>query len=160
MENLENKKHVFSPEIYERAKAAKERALDFVSELKTDPALTDLNDFSALEKAVGQQDTDVRIVIGLGRLNWNKGTWGFDAPSTASVMARMQNLDDPSHRSHKIRDYTEIHIKYDALSMENQDGFRRHTINHNIYTGRYGFDEGDTDAASADWEKDDAFSDE
>lgn len=160
METIENKKHMFSSEIYERAKSAKEAAQAFIAELKSDPdiGLKNLEDFSALEKIVGEQSDDIRIVIGLGRLNWNKGVWDFDTPSTYSVMNRMKNLED--RNTNNIRDYLELHIKYEALAMENQNGFRRHSVNHNIYQGSYAFNEEAENVTRTDWEKDDSFPNE
>lgn len=152
MEPNENKTGLaFPPEMYERAKAAKEATFAFVDELRNgkNMSLARPDDFSALEKLVQEQPTDVRIVIGLGRFNWNKGLWDFDAPSTRAVMSRMTNLDDPTRRRTSAMDYFELHLKYDAISTEDHHGFRRHTITHNIYSGSYVFDdesEEETDA--------------
>lgn len=149
METNENKTFAFPSDVYERAKAAKEAAFAFAADLKAnpDPALKDLGDFTALEDLVAAQGSDVRLVLGLGRFNWNKGIWDFDAPPTRAVMARMTNLDTPERRRSVARDYLELHIKYDMLSLEDQKGFRRHTVMHNIYRGNYIFDEEVTDDA-------------
>lgn len=141
MNENENKNTMaFPSEIYERAKAAKEIAMNFAAELKNSNNSTFSNpdNFEELEKAVETLGIDSRIVIGLGRFRWNKGSWDFDAPSTRAVMQRMTNLSKPD-RPHgsPAKDYLELHIKYDMLSMEDRNGFRRHTVNHNIYSGAY-----------------------
>lgn len=135
-----NKKETkaFPPEMYERAKAAKEQALTLAAEIKGKNYFSEgPEDFDKLEEAVAKQSEDVRIVISLGRFQWVKGVWEFDTPSTRAVMHRMSNLEHAKEEGPVPSNYLELHVKYDYSSFENKEGFRRHTVSHNLYVGSY-----------------------
>lgn len=144
MENEKVMELKFPSEIYDRAKAAKKKVGEYALTLMetTNPSLRTVCDsdekytaiFEAMKEDIQKMDTDCRIVIGLGRFNWKKTYWDFDAPKTRAVMQRMVNLEGKDLLS---QDYLEVHLRCDELISETRNGFHRHNVEHHIYEGSY-----------------------
>lgn len=128
----------YAPEIYERAKAAKEEAIKAFSN-PGDNDLGNFENFSPLIDFVLALSPDARIAISLGNLHWTKGHWEFNAPPTRKVMERMTNLNKRS--SATPESYYELHLRYDEAINSNSDSFYRHSMSHHIYAGAYNAEE-------------------